>query len=294
MANRELWYLFISGQQDENTGIFGNFYTYGSHLGEALEKTILALKDYNFSNHNLTEATLLDSIESIESIDNYQKLIEISRDVFLQPTTFTFPISNSDQMFYTPIGIVKSAYDDEFEYDLIKECFVAYDADENGIFEFALVLKKEHLIDIFLRAIDFLPSVNGFWIYINNLWENQQTELWVAKHFTECQTVKDFLLDNRIDTLENGFLDIVTHSSQGETNLTLCSHKKVQLFTKDKIFFQEFLGKITDLGFKQTRDFYNIEFGYHHFHYRLANSLSRDDFKQMLTDNNFELIEKWD
>jgi hypothetical protein len=289
MNKKELWYFLIDGQQDNETGVVGNFYAYGSHLGDALNKTLKAAD--KFSKHNLTEVSYLDNFEVIE---NNSELIEIANEVYMRPTTYTFPFNDPNKEFVPPIGIVKSVYEGEYEYDLIKENFVAYGADENGIFEFELVLTKENLIDTFLKTIDFLPSIDGFWIYIKNFWENDLTELWVAKHFADRQTVKDFLLKHKIDTLENGFLDIVVHSLQGDTNLTLDDHKKVQLHTKDETVFQNFLGSITDLGYEQTRDFYNLEFGYHHFHYRPANSLTREEFKQLLTDNKFELIDKWE
>lgn len=289
MNKKELWYFLIDGQQDNETGVVGNFYAYGSHLGDALNKTIKAAD--NFVNYNLTEASYLDNFEVIE---NNSELVEIAKEVYMRPTTYTFPFNDPDKGFVPPTGIVKSVYEGEYEYDLIKENFVAYGADENGIFEFELVLTKENLIDTFLKTIDFLPSIDGFWIYIKNFWENDLTELWVAKHFTNRQTVKDFLVKHKIDTLENGFLDIVVHSLQGDTNLTLDDHKKIQLHTKDETVFLNFLDSITDLGYEQTRDFYNLEFGYHHFHYRLANSLTREKFKQLLTDNKFELIDKWE
>lgn len=290
MTNKELWYFLIDGQQDNETGIVGNFYAYGNHLGDALEKVIEASKEQSFSNHNLTEASYLDTFETIE---NNSELVEIADKVFMRPTTYTFPFDDPDNEFVPPIGIVKSVYEGEYEYDLIKEKFVAYGADENGIFELQLVLTKDNLIDTFLKTIDFLPSIDGFWIYLKDFWENNLTELWVAKHFTDREIVKDFLLKHKIDTLENGFLDIVVHSLQGETNLTLDDHKKIQLNTKDETVFRNFLGNITNLGYEQTREFYSLEFGYHHFHYRLAESLTRDNFKKMLTENKFELIDKW-
>ena len=291
MTKNELWYLLIDGQQDAETGIVGNFYTYGNHLGDALGKTIKATIDYKFKNHNLTEASLLDNFEVIE---NNKELVKIADNVYMRPTTYTFPFDDPDKEFIPPIGIVKSVFEGEYEYDLIKENFVAYGADENGIFEFELVLTKENLIDTFIKSIDFLPTIDGFWIYIKNYWENDLTELWVAKHFTDKHTVIDFLKTQKKNTLENGYLDIVVHSLTGETNLTLDDHKKIQLHTKDEEIFKNFIGNIIELGYEQTRDFYNLEFGYHHFHYRPADSLTRIEFKQLLTDNKFELIDKWE
>lgn len=156
------------------------------------------------------------------------------------------------------------------------------------------IIPKQNLIDTFIKTIEFLPTIDGFWIYLKNYWESDLTELWVAKHFTNKKTVIDFLKTQKKNTLENGYLDIVVHSLIGETNLTLDDHKKIQFHTKDERVFNDFIGNIIDLGYEQTRDFYNLEFGYHHFHYRLVDSLTRTEFKQMLTDNKFELIDKWE
>jgi hypothetical protein len=291
MTKNELWYLLIDGQQDAKTGIVGNFYAYGNHLGDALDKTIKSSIKYKFANHNLTEASLLDNFDVIEN--NYE-LVKIADNVYMRPTTYTFPFDDPDKEFIPPIGIVKSVFEGEFEYDLIKENFVAYGADENGIFEFELVLSKQNLIDTFIKTIEFLPTIDRFWIYLKNYWESDFTELWVAKHFTDKQTLIDFLKTQKKNTLENGYLEIVVHSLTGETNLTLDDHKKIQLHTKDEGVFNDFIGNIVELGYEQTRDFYNLEFGYHHFHYRPVDSLTRTEFKQMLTDNKFELIDKWE
>ena len=139
-----------------------------------------------------------------------------------------------------------------------------------------------------------MPSVDGFGIYIMNFWDDDLTELWHAKHVIGSQTVKEFLLKQRINTFENGFIEIVVHSVKGDTNLVLESHKKIQLHTKDEEIFNAFSYKIMDLGYKQTRDFYSLEFNFHHFHYRLADSLTRTEFKTMLLNNEFEQIRKWE
>jgi len=239
----------------------------------------------------MTEASLLDSFDIIENND---ELIKVSENVFMRPAIHSFPFDDPDKEFIPPNGIVKSVFEGEYEYDLIKENFVAFGADENGIFKFELVLAKENLIDTFINSIEFLPTIDGIWIYIKNYWESELTELWVAKHFTDKQTVIGFLKEQKKNTLENGYLDIVVHSLKGDTNLTLDDHKKIQLNTKNEEVFNEFIGRIIDLVYEQTRDFYNLEFGYHHFHYRLVDSLTRSEFKQMIIDNKFEMIDKWE
>jgi len=286
-TKKELWHLLIDGQQDTDTGVYGNFYAYGNHLGDALDKTIKASNGHEFSNHNLIEASLL---ENFDAIDNNAELIKIADDVYMRPAMYTYPFDDPEQSFVPPSGIVKSAGDGGYDYDLIKEAFVAYRADENGVFKFEMVLAKQHLIGTFITAIGFLPTIDRLWIDIKDDWENELAERWVAKHFTDKHTVIDFLNRQKADTLENGYLSIAVHSIQGETTLTLNDHKKIHLHTQDENVFRNFIGNIIGLGYTQTRDFYSLEFGYHHFHYRLADSLTRTDFKQLLTANNFEQI----
>jgi hypothetical protein len=289
--NNELWYFLIDGQQDKETGIVGNFYAYGHHLGDALQKVIQASLDYSFSNPNLTEASLL---ENFDVIDKNHELVEIADQVYMRSTTYTFPFDDPDKEFIPPIGIVKSVDEGEYDYDLIKENFVAYGQNENGIFEFELVVAKPNMINLFLKSISFLPTVDGFWIYIKSFWDDDKTELWVAKHFTDKNTLIDFLKTQQSNTLENGYLVIVIHSLTGETNLTLDDHKKIQLHTKDEDIFKHFIGQIIDLGYEQTKEFYSLEYGFHHFHYRPVDSLTRTEFKAMLKQNTFELIDTWD
>ena len=159
MMENKLWYLMIDGQQDAETGIFSNFYAYGSHLGDALDKAIKASIKHGFANHNLTEASLLSGFEEI---DDNSELIEIANDVYMRPTTYSFPYDDPDKSFVPPIGIVKSVFEGEYEYELIEEKFVAYGADEDGTFELELVVAKENLINIFVKSIGFLPEVDGF------------------------------------------------------------------------------------------------------------------------------------
>lgn len=289
--NDELWYFLINGQADNNVGLCGNFYAYGKHLGDALKNTYNASLEKKFNNPNLLQASRLDNFEVIGNSD---ELLKLSDFVHMRQKTFSFPFDDPDKEFIPPVGIVNGVDEGEYDYDLIRECFVAYGQDESGVFEFELVLDKSNLIDTFIKTIDFLPTVDGFWIYIKNYWESDKTELWVSKHFEDRDSIIDFLSTQRTNTTENGYIDIVIHSSTGETNLKLGEHKKIHLHTKDENVFNSFIGQVVDLGYEQTRELYNLEFGFQHWHYRPADSLTRKEFIAMLTDHKFELIDKWD
>ena len=163
-----------------------------------------------------------------------------------------------------------------------------------SVFEFELNVGKANLKSTFLQTIHFLPSVDGFWIYIQSHWNDNKTELWVAKHFVEKELITSFLTQQESNTLENGYIKVVVHSLIGETNLTLDDHKKVQLHTKDEEVFKTFIGQLKRLGYEQTREFYNLQYGFHHWHYRPADSLTRPEFKAMLEQHEFELLDTWE
>lgn len=286
----QLWYFLIDGQSDETTGLYGNFYSYGQHLGDALNNTFNDAKLESFNNPNLIQASKL---ENFEEIQNRDELVKLSANVFMCQPTHSYPFDDPAKDFTPPVGITSAVEEGECDYELIKENFVAYGQDENGIFEFELVVGKESLKEVFLMAVDFLPTVDGFGIYIQNHWDNDKTELWGAKHFVEKAKVLTFLSNQEINTIENGYIKIVVHSSLGETNLTLDDHKKIQFHTKSEKVFNDFIGQVIDLGYTQTKEFYNLEWGFHHWHYRPAGSLTRTEFITMLQGNKFEFIDKW-
>lgn len=286
----ELWYFLIDGQADEKTGLYGNFYAYGQHLGDALENTFDVAKEEGFNNPNLIEASKLDEFEDIE---NPEELIQLSGFVHIRQKTHSFPFDDPDKEFQPPTGIVKATGEDENDYDLIDENFVTYGQNEDGVFELELNVGKATLKKLFVNAINLLPSVDSFWIYIQSYWNDDKTELWVAKHFVQKTLVVDFLEQQESNTIENGYIKIVIHSLQGETNLTLDDHKEIQLHTKDEGIFRYFIEQLMDLGYEQTTEFYSLQYGYHHWHYRPANSLTRNDFKAMLQQQKFEFLDSW-
>ena len=291
MKNKDsqFWYFLIEGKLDEETSAIGNFYTYGKRLGEALGKTYLIAENEGFINPTLIETIRLDDIEDFEIPEEAARF---SDSVLMIPTIHTFDLKPKEISFKPPKGIAFSTIEGDFDQDLITESFIAHDKNESGIYEFQMVVDSSRLSEVFFNCCDFIEPVDAFWIYICNHWDDKERQLWASKTLTDTEKIKKFLLENKHDTIENGFIDIVVHSSTGKTNLMLCEHKKIQLHTESEVVFKKFIDSVVNLGFGQTEDFYNIEFGYHHWHYRPKNSLDRDEFQVMLIDNDFENIKK--
>lgn len=287
-SNKEFWHLLIQGKIDDQTGAFANFYCYGNHLGESYFKAEKIAKDEGLDSPVLIETCRLDNLEGFEVPE---EAIKITSDSYMLPSFSTYPINNDEYEFIPPVGVAFGTDEGEFDTELIKEAFVAYNKNDNGIFEFELVADNSKLISTYYKTIEFLPSVDGFWIYLLDHWDDSTTELWAGKNIVSKEAAVQLLTNNKESTLKNGFVDIVVHSQEGETNLTLNEHKKIQLHTKSESVFQDFIGKVINLGFVKTKDYYSIEHGYYHWHYGPQGSLNKTEFIELLKRNEFEKIE---
>jgi hypothetical protein len=284
---RRFWYFCLNGKQEPNLGVFTTVYAYGENIGQALNYATQVVIGEGVINPKPIEICRLDDLEGFELPT---ECIQVNSNVYIHSEFQTYEINENEYDFIPPAGIVFGSDEHKYETDLIQERFVAYSKNEEDIYEFELVVDDSRLNTTFLKAITFLPSIDGFWMYLLEHWNNEKTELYINKHYSNLNAVINFLQENEEETVKNGSIEIVVHSAKGETNLTLNEHKKIQFTTKDETQFNEFIGQIMELGFEQTKDYYSIELGYHHWHYQTQKCKDRTNFVEHLVNNNFVLV----
>ena len=286
--NKEHWYFLMQGEY-ESQGAFTSFYAYGNHLGEALANAIESAAKINLNNCNLIEANRLDLFEDFKLPENTEQL---SDQVHYQTGLSLYDFEEQED-FISPVGVVKSTEDGKYDADLIKEQFAAYSKDENGIFSLVLTASKKKLKKVFLQSANLLPEINGLGIYLLNHWdEEEETEIWSRLSENTKEEILAFIAGDDLNLLQNGFIDIVLYCQEGRTNLVLDEHKQIQLSTSSEEIFNSFGQGIINMGFEQTNDFYTLEYGYYHWHYRSGGSLDKNQFRAFLQKNHFSLEEK--
>lgn len=284
----QLWQFLINGKDKKQNGVHATFYAYGKHLGDALAHTLRATSKYGIKEPYAVRAGCL----GVDSHFKFpQDVVKVTKYALINTKVETYLPNTIEKAFIPPIGIIKSTDGDELKYDTIKDGFIAYNNEENETFELELVVNRDQLADTFFKILHHLPTIDGFWIYLWNKWDNRKTELWVDKKMVNLHEIIDFLQTNQSSTIENGFITCVIHSAIGETNITLDEYKKIKVTTKDEELFDFIGAKIIQLGFKQIEDFYSLEHGFHHWNYRPYNSLDRNNFKNLLDENGFELLD---
>jgi hypothetical protein len=288
----QYWYILICGPIDDTTGLVANFYAYGQHCGEALANALqAATEELGIVQPEATEATRLDILTDYEEPEG---LTQLSQLVLNGPINYSYPLDSSDQDFIPPTGIIKAGEDGEFDYELIKDNFIGYKSQGSDIYEFELVAEKGKLISTFIQAINFLPQPEKLEITIQGHWEGSLSELWVADLAETQLDAASFLLENQSSILENGFVECTLHSAHGQTKLILDEHKKILHYTTDESIFSRFGSQIMELGFEQTTELYNLEYGFYHWHYRPANSLDAPELRMLLIDAGFTFVRSWD
>lgn len=286
---KEFWYCLTHGLISKRRGAYANFYVYGEHLGEAYDLVLRNADKVGLTNCDLVEAQRLDTLDDFMLPEECG---EISPEVYFKPELSVYRIKKKQKHYFYPTGIVKSTEDGENDAELIKNQFVAYPKDENGIYSFSMSPDKYLLGTLFFQSFDFIPSVDSIALFIEPEWDNEkETELWINKSMTDKHSIIEFLSKNISNTLNNGFVTTAVFCKIGETNLLIDSHKLLKLKTKDESVFNRFGKKIMDLGYKQTRNFYALEHGFYHWHYRPADSLDKKKFREHLTENGFEILD---
>ncbi|MDO7877195.1 hypothetical protein Q5H93_20785 [Hymenobacter sp. ASUV-10] len=292
-APAQYWYFLISGHFDELTGVIGNFYAYGQHCGEALENALqAAAQECGFNSPSASEAARLDTLEDFEEPDD---LVALTSNVFRSAENYSYPLDTVEHEFIAPTGIIKSTEDGEFDYELIKNCFMAYKSGETGAYEFELVADKSRLINTFLQAVQFVLNPAQLSVIIRGHWEGQKSELW-SKPLTQSDdnNPATFWEEQCSNLLENGFVDCLISWPQHETKLTLDEHKKITFHTLDESVFNDFGQRILALDFEQVTEQYGLDFGYYHWHYRPADSLDAPELRVLLLDAGFRFEKSWE
>jgi hypothetical protein len=287
----QYWYFLIGGPIDDSKGLVNSFYAYGQHCGEALANALqAATEELGISQPEATEAARLDILTDFEEP---QDLIQLGNLVFCGPNNYSYPLDSSENDFIPPTGIIKSTEDGEFDYELIKENFIGYKSQGSDIYKFELVAEKSKLLSTFIQAIAFLPQAEKLEIIIQGHWEGQLSEMWVVNLAQSQLDAVSFLLENQSDILENGFVECALYSTNGQTKLLLDEHKKIRHYTKDEAIFSSFGMQIMELGFEQSTELYNLEYGFYHWHYRPVDSLDAPELRMLLIDAGFEFIKSW-
>ncbi len=92
MSDKQFWYFLVNGQLDKWTGAYANFYTYGTHLGDAMSKTIQASRLVKLSNVSVVETIRLDNVD--EKFELPDKSRRLNKSVYYKEGLNSYDLEN--------------------------------------------------------------------------------------------------------------------------------------------------------------------------------------------------------
>ena len=280
MNDKTLFKILIESSEPEESFV-QNFWTQATYPGEAIESVLSACVRLGIRNPIARE---LDSVEFDSSFD--EAIHDTESNVRYQGQTFSFPTEKS---FNAPVGIIESGEKGEYDYELLREGF-SLTRTEEGIYEVEAAVERDKLLNTFIELIGRLPSIKVFWIKIAGDWEDRgREEFWTNESLNTSEAITSFLTTHSSDTVENGHVALTVYSNDGQTNLSIDTHKTIKVVTKSARIQRNMAVHLRRLGFEQLSEFQSLEYGYHHWHYRPARSRSRTELIAALKQDGFTL-----
>lgn len=280
MNNKSLFNVLIESVGPEQS-FFQEFWTYGDHIGEAIERVLSACSTLQIPNAIASEADFVNSDLLPDGVVDNKKL-----NVYYTPGRSYFP---TEESFIAPFGIIKAQENGEFDYGLIREGFSLMKRDD-GIYELNAVVQRDKLFDTFIELVKRLPSIKVFWVALAADWEDKnREEFWTNEKLNAAGLIEGYLRSHWNDTVANGHVALTVYSSVGQTNLSIGTHKSIKVLGKSAPIQRTMAAALRRLGYQELAELYSLEGGYYHYHYRPERSKSRQRLIAALKEDGFTL-----
>lgn len=277
----------LIGWCEGETSCLQNFWAWGSHLGEALDKVIRAAENSGIDNPIAREASLYDFDALPETV-----VTEDEGQTYIDDTIHAYP---SEYDYALPYGVVKSyggEDDGDEDYDTA-DITVGYEVtEEDDLIEISAVIEEHDLLDIYLALVGVLPDIQVFWIKIEDHWEEvEETAIYVNQQLDSQEKIAAFISQHELDTLKNGHVTITTYANAGATNVNISDHKTIVVLTYEPAIATALCNVLDGRGIKATANLISIMYGFHHWHYRHPEALDRQSLINHLQEHGFHYWE---
>lgn len=283
MEDKSFFEVMVECVEGEHS-FFQVFWAYGDHVGEAIDTILAACSNLQMRNAIANEADVVDPDGLPDEAFHDEAL-----NVFYSPERTYFP---TEESFVAPVGIIRSGEKGELDYSLIREGFSQTKRDD-GIYEVEGVVQRDQLFDSLIELVKRLPSIKVFWIRLAPDWEDQdREEFWTNEELNSVELIERYLRSHWNDTVANGHVALTVYSTEGATNLSIDTHKLIKVLATSAEIQSEMAAALRKLGYKELQEFFSLEHGYYHWHYRLTKSKSRTELIAALKEDGFTLWKK--
>ncbi len=219
--------------------------------------------------------------------------VRVTKDgVYANLINYSYPTKDFSPHSFLPTGVVFSSQKGSFDYDSVLPGYNRYD-EEYAKFETNIFSGRMKFETIFEQLANNLSTLNGLVLVLKNFWEDENSDkVFINRDFNNPKSIIDFLLKNKTNTLENGFIEIELGSRVGKPRLQIRDHKNFIYFTDDKSEHTNVLRILKRNKLPHLRKFKYVDSGCYHFHYKPDPLMTKKKFLSFLNKNGFKLLKE--
>jgi len=263
---------------ERDSSFFTNYWAWAEHIGDAIERirtdagrtgiadlTVAGIEPYDFE----------DLPDNVTTKDD---------TIFISDTKHAFP---TEQNFSLPYGVVLSLKKGPHDSD---EFAIGHSIqeDDDGLIEMAAVVDEPSLLSLYIRLVDTLPDIKVFWVKLHYKWEEPAVEaIYTNKSLDNSRKIESFLIENRLDTLSNGYVTVTTYAGQGQTNLSISDHKTIVILGYDRSLIEVMSQTLEESGVPRQEQLPKVDCEFYHWHFRHPQSKSRTELVAALEEKGF-------
>lgn len=276
-------YTCLIENQDIDKAFVQIYWARAEHLGCAIELVMDAARANGLNNPLSRECDPYD-------ISLLQGDIEPSSDseVFWSKTRYSFP---PEQVFDLPIGIIGSCIEGEHDIEEISRGFTI-ETDEAGLTSIVVNVESNELLDLYSKLLNAFPDYKVFWYVLHDHWEGGETDLFlVNEDFNTSTIILNHLGETSYDSVLNGFVTLTAYLEKGASNISISEHKQIVITTRSASVAEKLSMLVETSGYPKAEQIVSIEYGIHHWHYRMSKSKTKKQLIKSLKESGFS---DWD
>lgn len=268
-------------EQDIEKPFFTNYWARASQMGEAIQMIFSAAKRNNLQYPNLLSC---DPYE-IKNLD-CEVSPDSKADVFWMTSNCYFP-PEEGKTFILPTGIIPSSEEGEYSIDEISQGY-QIETNKEGMISIHVNVEAGEIIPLYNQLINLNQNYKVFWYVLHNETNSEaEKKFLVNEDLNSPEKILKHLRENEKNSIQNGFVSLTAFLEEGSTNLTISDHKRFAILTYSKDMANQYRLTLENADYPQINKLKSIEFGMHHWHYRLPGSLPNEELEVFLKSSGF-------
>ncbi|MCA8916403.1 MAG: hypothetical protein KDB90_13415 [Planctomycetes bacterium] len=262
------------------------YYAYGTRIGEALDSIRAAVKSNGLVRPILCEADPID----ISEVDG-DVAPSVEANVFWSVTKYSYSPEPGEH-FEMPLGVILSDSrdrpDDDPDPDDIRAGYARFE--NEGIYSLEVNVSNESLYEHYAALLRLYEPFRVFWFLVHDHWENEGAEadeFFTNEELNTADEILAYISRAPVDSLQNGFVTLTAYASEDQVNVNISDHKKLVVLSTSDSRTSKAAKVLDSLGYEQLSPFVSVDARVHHWHYRPANSRTREQLINRLSEDGF-------